>query len=98
MNGFIFGFQRLVWCPKCTPASKSSGTNSTVFAIQKCHRERGGAADGKDATSMPQSQLQFRPSFRYCAEALPGATRSSKANKAKTKQQAAEARQYLQNE
>src|SRR6266496_3416134 len=23
MNGFIFGFQRLVWCPKWTPASRS---------------------------------------------------------------------------
>src|SRR5581483_2323795 len=24
MNGFIFGFQRLVWCPKWTPASNKS--------------------------------------------------------------------------
>src|SRR5512139_89698 len=24
MNGFIFGFQRFVWCPKWTPASSSS--------------------------------------------------------------------------
>src|SRR5713101_3417960 len=24
MNSFIFGFQRLVWCPKCTPASSRS--------------------------------------------------------------------------
>src|SRR5688572_5527845 len=24
MNGFIFGFQRLVWCPKWTPASRRS--------------------------------------------------------------------------
>ena len=23
MYGFIFGFQRLVWCPKWTPASRS---------------------------------------------------------------------------
>ena len=23
MYGFIFGFQRLVWCPKWTPASSS---------------------------------------------------------------------------
>src|SRR3954462_13319117 len=35
MYGFIFGFQRLVWCPKCTPASRSSGTNSVVFAIRE---------------------------------------------------------------
>ena len=24
MYGFILGFQRLVWCPKCTPASNSA--------------------------------------------------------------------------
>src|SRR3954453_9879850 len=24
MNGFIFGFQRFVWCPKWTPASNRS--------------------------------------------------------------------------
>src|SRR6188508_2524817 len=26
MNGFIFGFQRFVWWPKCTPASSRSFT------------------------------------------------------------------------
>src|SRR6185312_11506259 len=26
MNGFIFGFQRLVWCPKWTPESSNSLT------------------------------------------------------------------------
>src|SRR5947209_7439881 len=33
MNGFIFGFQRLVWCPKWTPASSNSFTPilSTIF-------------------------------------------------------------------
>src|SRR5262245_9478546 len=30
MNGFIFGFQRLVWCPKCTPASSRSFIASGV--------------------------------------------------------------------
>src|ERR1700722_11152225 len=35
MNGFILGFQRLVWCPKCTPASNNSGTNSVVVAIKQ---------------------------------------------------------------
>jgi hypothetical protein len=24
MYSFIFGFQRFVWCPKCTPASSKS--------------------------------------------------------------------------
>src|SRR5262245_17642410 len=35
MNGFIFGFQRFVWCPKWTPASNNSGTNSVVSAISE---------------------------------------------------------------
>src|SRR5262245_44631585 len=47
MNGFIFGFQRLVWWPKCTPASKSSGTNSTVFAIQNATAREGSGGRGR---------------------------------------------------
>src|SRR6476620_562743 len=35
MKGFIFGFQRVVWCPKWTPASSNSGTNSVVSAIRE---------------------------------------------------------------
>src|SRR5262244_3673822 len=35
MKGFIFGFQRFVWCPKWTPASNNSGTNSVVSAIRE---------------------------------------------------------------
>src|SRR6266403_1565140 len=35
MKGFILGFQRFVWCPKCTPASNNSGTNSVVSAISE---------------------------------------------------------------
>ena len=30
MNGFILGFQRLVWWPKCTPASSRSFIASGV--------------------------------------------------------------------
>jgi hypothetical protein len=33
MNGFIFGFQRLVWCPKCTPASSSSFIETTAMGL-----------------------------------------------------------------
>src|SRR5436190_23517226 len=35
MNGFIFGFHRLVWCPKWTPASNNSFTPilSTIFLL-----------------------------------------------------------------
>src|SRR6266498_5572322 len=40
MKGFIFGFQRFVWCPKWTPASNSSGTNSVVSAIKRNSRGR----------------------------------------------------------
>src|SRR6185436_16026103 len=33
MYSFIFGFQRLVWCPKCTPASSRS---VIAIAAKKC--------------------------------------------------------------
>src|SRR5438552_778476 len=59
MNGFIFGFQRLVWCPKWTPASRSSGTNSGVSAINKSRRPRS-TADGEDATTPAEVQPQIR--------------------------------------
>src|ERR1043166_945036 len=32
MNGFIFGFQRFVWCPKWTPASSRS-FNAIPFKV-----------------------------------------------------------------
>src|SRR6476659_6362564 len=32
MNGFIFGFQRFVWCPKWTPASSKS-FNAIPFKV-----------------------------------------------------------------
>src|SRR5918993_28960 len=32
MNRFIFGFQRLVWCPKCTPLSSSCFMVTTAMA------------------------------------------------------------------
>src|SRR3954467_3949842 len=31
MYGFIFGFQRLVWCPKWTPASRSDFMERTAM-------------------------------------------------------------------
>ena len=34
MNGFIFGFQRLVWWPKWTPASRSSVINSVDIVMR----------------------------------------------------------------
>src|SRR2546426_11519435 len=41
MNFFIFGFQRLVWCPKWTPASSNSLTpmlNTSSFGCKfTCH-------------------------------------------------------------
>src|SRR5436190_3808148 len=39
MKGFIFGFQRFVWCPKWTPAYNNSGTNSVVSAIREIPRK-----------------------------------------------------------
>src|SRR3954465_13288506 len=43
MNGFIFGFHRFVWWPKCTPASSNSATKSLAVAIRfkRCPRGRG---------------------------------------------------------
>src|SRR5690242_14588177 len=40
MNGFIFGFQRLVWCPKWTPPSSNSLTPIliTIFLWLKARR------------------------------------------------------------
>src|SRR5947207_9386300 len=58
MNGFIFGFHRFVWCPKCTPASRSSGTNSVVSAIKKSRRRRGTAGD-EYAIAPGEWQIQF---------------------------------------
>src|ERR1041384_3245220 len=42
MNFFIFGFQRLVWCPKCTPASNNSLTPIliTLFLWLSVHLKR----------------------------------------------------------
>src|SRR5579875_4234033 len=43
MYGFIFGFQRRVWCPKCTPASRSCFILTTAMGIPSFvwyHRDR----------------------------------------------------------
>src|SRR3954451_17097591 len=45
MNRFIFGFQRRVWWPKCTPASRSSRMETTAMEILSVvdHRYAGSA-------------------------------------------------------
>src|SRR5436853_6946904 len=44
MYGFIFGFQRLVWWPKCTPASSSwRMVMDCAGAIACCMAAAGGA-------------------------------------------------------
>src|ERR1700693_1717873 len=67
MNGFIFGFQRLVWCPKCTPASNNSGTNSVVSAIEKSHRRNAAAGRGRCYTATAKAnrmlEADVQPSF-----------------------------------
>src|SRR4029453_11772691 len=65
MNGFIFGFQRFVWCPKWTPASKSSGTNSVVSAIGENPREGTPERDGEDATARVDVQPEIQR--YYCS-------------------------------
>jgi hypothetical protein len=39
MKRFIFGFQRRVWCPKCTPLSRSWRMVTTAMVIS-CGGER----------------------------------------------------------
>src|SRR5437660_9742633 len=59
MNGFIFGFQRLVWCPKCTPASNNSGTNSVVSAIEKSRRRNAAAGRGRCYTATAKANTML---------------------------------------
>src|SRR6266446_3774053 len=67
MNGFIFGFQRLVWCPKCTPASNNSGTNSVVSGIEKSRRRNAAAGRGRCYTATAKAnrmlEAEVQPAF-----------------------------------
>jgi hypothetical protein len=61
MKGFIFGFQRFVWCPKWTPASNNSGTNSVVSAIRETPRRRElPEREREDATAAAGAQPEIR--------------------------------------
>src|SRR5438034_7026351 len=66
MKGFIFGFQRFVWCPKCTPASNNSGTNSVISAIAKSRERDLPERDAEDAISRARAQPEIRPS--HCVD------------------------------
>src|SRR5262245_44579727 len=65
MNPFIFGFQRRVWCPKCTPASRSSfmvtGVDKPSSLISPGFRHRGpelaGPARGQ-GSKLPLAELE----------------------------------------
>src|SRR5438046_10622621 len=59
MKGFIFGFQRFVWCPKWTPASNNSGTNSVVSAIREIPEGELPERDTEDATSPARAQPEI---------------------------------------
>ncbi len=50
MKRFIFGFQRRVWWPKCTPASSSSFMETT--ATMASFRLVVGAPAGADGTGL----------------------------------------------
>src|SRR5437899_7726456 len=71
MKGFILGFQRLVWCPKWTPASNNSGTNSVVSAIREIPR-RGNFQSGsvKMLQHARVRNLKLRCLFRLLPSAL----------------------------
>jgi hypothetical protein len=62
MKGFIFGFQRFVWCPKWTPASNNSGTNSVVSAIKEIPERELLERDAKHATAPANAQPEIRRS------------------------------------
>jgi hypothetical protein len=59
MNGFIFGFQRFVWCPKWTPASNNSGTNSVVSAIREIPEGELPEREVEDATASADAQPEI---------------------------------------
>src|SRR6202035_2208958 len=71
MKGFIFGFQRFVWCPKWTPASNNSGTNSVVSAIREISRGRElPEREQEDATAPVDAQPEIQHSDgvdSYCS-------------------------------
>src|SRR5437879_12140369 len=62
MKGFIFGFQRFVWCPKWTPASNNSGTNSVVSAIKEIPERELPERDVEHATAPANAQPEIRRS------------------------------------
>src|SRR5947208_5007958 len=74
MKGFIFGFQRFVWCPKWTPASNNSGTNSVVSAIREIPR-RGNFQSG--SVKMLQHPRVRNLKLRCLFRLLPSALRSA---------------------
>src|SRR5689334_712805 len=59
MKGFIFGFHRFVWCPKCTPASNNSGTNSVVSAIREIPEGELPKRDAEHATTPRRAQPEI---------------------------------------
>src|SRR5215204_1256040 len=56
MNSFIFGFQRFVWWPKCTPASSRSFMAIAVKLPPTCSRRRG--RHGRCATPLALAELE----------------------------------------
>src|ERR687898_727218 len=56
MYSFIFGFQRFVWWPKCTPASSRSFMAIAVKLPPTCSRRRG--RHGRCATPLALAELE----------------------------------------
>src|SRR4030095_11474849 len=73
MYGFIFGFQRLVWWPKCTPASRSSfivgsGILSPEISVLRLHPSRG--AKQTPLVALPKGSRRRNESRRTAAGLL----------------------------
>jgi hypothetical protein len=57
MNFFICGFQRRVWCPKCTPASSRSfiTSSATTFLLWGCIRRPAVVHERRPPQGTPRS-------------------------------------------
>src|SRR5690242_15505004 len=62
MYGFIFGFQRRVWCPKCAPASRSSFMLTVLMGDDSLPPEGGHAStcEAEFRGSKPRVRRRFR--------------------------------------
>src|SRR6266849_11001800 len=74
----IFGFHRLVWWPKCTPASRSSFIVSVAMALSPFRlasdpERRGPDRASRSPASTAETEARDRASWWQVAEKIPAA-------------------------